>query len=57
MQSLTWGVELDEDPGESDTTPFPRENVVMMVYGGCPPPGAHCGATTYYGWRHRGSVV
>jgi hypothetical protein len=38
-QSLTWGVELDEGPGKSDTTPFPRENVLMMVYGGCPPSG------------------
>jgi hypothetical protein len=29
--SLTWGVELDEDPGGSDMTPFPRENTIMMV--------------------------
>jgi hypothetical protein len=34
--SLTWGTELDEDPGGSDTTPFPRENALMTVYGGCP---------------------
>jgi hypothetical protein len=35
--SLTWGVELDEGKGGSDTTPFPEENVVMLVYGGPPP--------------------
>jgi hypothetical protein len=32
--SLTWGAELDEDLGGSDTTPFPGENTFMMVYGG-----------------------
>jgi hypothetical protein len=32
--SLTWGAELDEDSGGSDTTPFPGENTFMMVYGG-----------------------
>jgi hypothetical protein len=36
LGSLTWGAELDEDPGGSDTMPFPRENAVSMVYGGCP---------------------
>jgi hypothetical protein len=36
--SLTWGVELDEGPDRSDTTPFPEKNTIMMVYGGCPPP-------------------
>jgi hypothetical protein len=39
--SLTWGVELNEDPGGSDTMPFPEENTVMMVYGGHPPPRRH----------------
>jgi hypothetical protein len=37
--SLTWGVELIEDPGGSNTIPFPGENIVMMVYGGRPPTG------------------
>jgi hypothetical protein len=32
--SLTWGAELDEDSGGSDTTPFPGENTFMVVYGG-----------------------
>jgi hypothetical protein len=36
--SLTWGVELDEGPDRSDTTPFPEKNIIMMVYGGRPPP-------------------
>jgi hypothetical protein len=31
-RSLTWGVELDEDPDGRDTIPFPEENVVLMVY-------------------------
>jgi hypothetical protein len=30
--SLTLGMELDEDPGGSDTMPFPREDAIMMVY-------------------------
>jgi hypothetical protein len=37
--SLTWGAKLGEDPGESDTTPFPRENIVKAVYGGRPHQG------------------
>jgi hypothetical protein len=32
--SLTWGAELDEDLGGSGTMPFPKENTLMMVYGG-----------------------
>jgi hypothetical protein len=35
LGSLTWGTELDEDLGCSDTKPFPGEDVVMTVYGGC----------------------
>jgi hypothetical protein len=34
--SLTWGAELDEGPDRNDTMLFPKENVIMMVYGGCP---------------------
>jgi hypothetical protein len=30
------GTELGEVLGESDTTPFPRENAIMMVYDRCP---------------------
>jgi hypothetical protein len=37
-RSLTWGAELDEEPDGSDMTPFPKENAVMMVYRGPPPP-------------------
>jgi hypothetical protein len=36
--SLSKGTELIEDPGGSDTMPLFRENIVMMVYGGPPPP-------------------
>jgi hypothetical protein len=36
---MTWGAELGQDPGRSDTTPFPRENTVIMVYGGRPRQG------------------
>jgi hypothetical protein len=41
LGSLTWGMELDEDPGRSNTMPFPGEDTVMMVYDGRPPPGRH----------------
>jgi hypothetical protein len=34
--SLSWGTKPDEGPDGSDTTPFPEENVVMMVFMGCP---------------------
>jgi hypothetical protein len=34
--SHTQDKELDEDLGESDSTPFNEENAVMMVYGGRP---------------------
>jgi hypothetical protein len=37
--SLTWGTEPDEGPEGSDSTPFPEENAIMMVIGGCPPSG------------------
>jgi hypothetical protein len=63
MGSLTWGAELDEDPGGSDTTSFPRENTVMMVDGGCPPSRRHRVSNliprvlTHCGWGHRGSGV
>jgi hypothetical protein len=36
LGSLTRGMELDEDSGESDIMPFPKEDAVMMVYNGCP---------------------
>jgi hypothetical protein len=39
---LTRDRELEEDVGGSDVTPFPREDVVTMVYTGCPPPGRRC---------------
>jgi hypothetical protein len=34
--SLTRGMELDEDPGVSDTMPFPGEDAVMTFYDGRP---------------------
>jgi hypothetical protein len=36
LGSLTWGAELNEGPDGSDMTPIPRENAILMVYGGCP---------------------
>jgi hypothetical protein len=36
LGSTTWGMELDEYLGGSDTMPFPKENAVMMVFSGCP---------------------
>jgi hypothetical protein len=35
--SPNWGTELDEDTCQSDMMPFPGENVIMMIYDGCPP--------------------
>jgi hypothetical protein len=35
-RSLTRGMELDEVPDGGDVTPFLREDVVMMIYDGCP---------------------
>jgi hypothetical protein len=35
-RSITWGAELDEGPDGRDTSPFPEENTVLIVYGGCP---------------------
>jgi hypothetical protein len=35
-RSLTWGREHEEDSGGSDAMPFPRKDVVMMVYSGRP---------------------
>jgi hypothetical protein len=29
-------MEVDEVPDEGDATPFSREDVVMMIYDGCP---------------------
>jgi hypothetical protein len=55
---LTQGTELEEDPGGSDTMPFPREDAIMTVYGGCPPPRrCHMStlwprASTRCGWGH-----
>jgi hypothetical protein len=37
--SLTKGTKFNDGPDGSDTTTFPKENVVMMFYGGCPPSG------------------
>jgi hypothetical protein len=59
--SLTWGAELDEGPDGSDTMPFPEKNVIMMVYGGCPPSGRRRvsslspRAPACCGWGHEGT--
>jgi hypothetical protein len=39
--SLTRGMEVDEDPNEGGTTPFPGEDAVMMLYDEQPSPGVH----------------
>jgi hypothetical protein len=36
MTSFTRDREPEEDPDESDAMPFPREDVIMMVYNGHP---------------------
>jgi hypothetical protein len=33
------GMEVDEVPDEGNMTPFPREDAVMTIYAGHPPPG------------------
>jgi hypothetical protein len=38
---LTWGTKIGEVPDGSHTPPFPEENDIMTIYGGCPPPGMH----------------
>jgi hypothetical protein len=61
--TLTWGVELDEGPNESDKSSFPEENIAVTVYGGRPPirEAPHVWpkprTPTRYGWGHGGSGV
>jgi hypothetical protein len=58
LGSLTPGMEPDEDPGASDTMPFPEEDAVITVYDGRPPPRRRCMSNlshvtpTHYGWRY-----
>jgi hypothetical protein len=53
--SCIWGMELDEDPGGSDTMPFPVENIVMMVYDGHPSLGrCHVSKLSPGPWTHCG---
>jgi hypothetical protein len=40
--SITWGTEPDERHEGRDATPFPKENNVMMVFGGRRSSGRHC---------------
>jgi hypothetical protein len=62
-RSLTWVTELDEGPDRSDTTPFPEENTIMMVFKGRPPWERHHMSSlgpkipTRGGWGHGGSRV
>jgi hypothetical protein len=57
-RSLTWGAELDKGLDGSNTMLFPKENDVMIVYGGCPLLGRHRVASlsprmpTRCGWGH-----
>jgi hypothetical protein len=59
LRFLTRGMKLDEDLGGSNTMPFPREDAVILVYDGCPPPGRHRvsklspGPLTCCSWGHR----
>jgi hypothetical protein len=55
-------VEVDEVPDEGDTTPFPGEDTIMMIYDGCPllpPLGMHylsnpsLGTPTHCSWGCR----
>jgi hypothetical protein len=41
-RSLTWGAEPDEGLEGSDAMPFPKENVVVTILGGCLPSGSYC---------------
>jgi hypothetical protein len=34
--SLTWSTKPNEGPDRSDAAPFPKENAIMMVFGGHP---------------------
>jgi hypothetical protein len=58
LGSPTQGTELNEGLGGSDMLPFPREDAVMMVYGGLPSLRRHHvsnlspGAPTPCSWGH-----
>jgi hypothetical protein len=55
-RSLTQGMEVDEVPDEGGATPLPGEDVVMMIYDGCPSlvvhhvPNPCTGTPTQCGW-------
>jgi hypothetical protein len=60
--SLAWGAELNDGLYGSGTTPFPKENPFMIVYGGRPSGRRRMSnlsprAPTRCGWGHRGSGV
>jgi hypothetical protein len=54
--SLARGMEVDKVLDEGNTTPFLREDAVMMIYDGCPSLGMRCasnpslGTLTRYSW-------
>jgi hypothetical protein len=58
-RSLNRGMEVDEVPDESDVTPFPRDDAVMMIYDGRPSPRVHRTSNlsprtlAHYGWGCR----
>jgi hypothetical protein len=57
LGSHTRGTEVDKDPGGSDRMPFPGEDVVMMVYGGHPPPRrCHVSTLSPRGPTHYGYI-
>jgi hypothetical protein len=51
-------MKVDKVLDEGDTMPFPREDTVMMIYDGRPPPGMRrmsnlsLGTPSHYGWGH-----
>jgi hypothetical protein len=48
-ESPPQSMEAKEAPNEGDTVHFPREDMVMMIYGGCPSPGMRCASNPSLG--------
>jgi hypothetical protein len=45
--SLSRSMEVNEVLNEDGMTPFHEEDMVMMIYDGCPSPGRHCVTPTF----------
>jgi hypothetical protein len=56
-------MKVDEVPGEGDTMPFPIEDMVMMIYDGCPSLGMRhvsnlsLRTPTHGRWRHENTGI